>query len=657
MTKDSYGNSVLTMPLLWCSMKTYYGKNGIKKDQWKWHDPFIGSLAEDQILARLTQHPPDIVGLSVFVWNEELMDSLAKKIKQLYPHCLIVYGGPQQNVKHNQYYFEQKPWVDLVLPSDAYGEIVLREILDLYPIQNYEQIPYVFYTNENREKLFSEKTIDKRAFDWPDNIFEAQQDYLIPYLKKARNSNFEIVALYDTSRGCPYKCIYCEWGGGTHTKVNKKPFSTVLDELTWLSAAGRVDRIEITDANFGIMSIDVEIARHLAELKKQHGFPINVDITNAKNNINRVLDIVEIFLDADMISQYIIPIQTLDLTTKKNIERIDIPFEDQIIGLRRLRKHHNGKKMSVFFESILGLPGDNFQVICKQIDTLYKYAQPLGSMLNHAWMLLPETPAFTAEVRDKFSIKTVKKTIDFYTKIKKGIVINNTVPDHTMAAWANNSVEIVVSTYSYTIDEWVDMYHLSYLVISAEKLGINLWLLEYLVKSHKVLPSQVLTFILNYIYKTGFQNDKIKRMIDLEKKHLNDWLHSDLSESGIDIDPEFPFLIPYHAFLLLTVLTNAAAFYEEVCKMFSEKYSDTKIIDLGHYISSRLLDMNYTGTRTFITKYNWASYFDKGATLRYGSYFYTTNDLAIEGNNMQEFYCKMLKRTSLISNIDKSNDL
>lgn len=622
-------------------MKTYYEEQSKKSTEWTWHDPFITNLPEEEIFAKFKTEPPHVAGFSVFVWNEVYMDQLAEKIKQQYPNCLIVYGGPQQNTKHNENYFKEKPWVDLVLPSDVYGEIIQKEILDHYPLQDPEVVPCAYYPDSERNTVVSKKGIDKRAFAWPNNIFKSQEEHILPALKIAKKNQYDIVALYDTARGCPYKCIYCEWGGGTHTKVVKKPFGTVLDELTWLAAVAEITRIEITDANFGIMAIDVEIARHLATLKTTYGYPKNVDITNAKNNINRVLEIMEIFLDADMISQYIIPIQTLDETTKQNIQRTDIPFEEQIAGLARLRKNKNGAKMITFFESIMGLPGDNYEVNCKQIDTLYQYGQPLGSMLNHTWMLLPETPAYTPELREKFKIKTVRKTLDFFTKIKPGRTVTGPIPDNTMAAWTNSSVEIVVSTYSYSTEEWVKMLRLNNLVIAGERLGINNYLLKYLVQEHGVKPSQVLTDILDYAYYHGFKDSNVNEFFKLEHLHIIEWMYQDNLDSGIDIGEDFPFLIPYYAFLLLIIMSNPSII-NELAARFAEKHQDEKIIDLGRYISNTLMSVDYSGPRTFTTAYNWLNYFSKDSTIVKGSYNYQTVDPAHNCVTLQEYYCWML---------------
>jgi hypothetical protein len=344
-----------------------------------------------------------------------------------------------------------------------------------------------------------------------------------------------------------------------------------------------------------------------------------------------------------MISQYIIPIQTLDPTTKENIQRTDIPFEQQIEGLARLRKNKNGAKMITFFESIMGLPGDNYQVNCRQIDSLYEHHQPLGSMLNHTWMLLPETPAFTPEMREKFKIKTVKKTLDFFTKIKQGIAITGPVPDNTMAAWANSSVEIVVGTYSYSTEEWIRMLRLNNLVIAGERLGINDYLLKYLVQEHNLQPSQVLSDILDYAYIHGFKNSDVNEFFKIEQNHVTEWIYQDNLDSGIDIREDFPFLIPYYAFLLLITSSNSAVI-NELAEMFAEKYQDEKVKDLGQYISNSLMGIDYSGSRKFITAYNWLNYFDKGSILITGSHSYQTVDSAHNCHTLQEYYCWMLDK-------------
>jgi hypothetical protein len=264
-------------------------------------------------------------------------------------------------------------------------------------------------------------------------------------------------------------------------------------------------------------------------------------------------------------------------------------------------------------------------------------------MLNHTWMLLPETPAYTPELREKFKIRTVKKTLDFFTKIKPGRVVTGSVPDNTMAAWTNSSVEIVVSTYSYSTEEWVKMLRLNNLVIAGERIGINNYILKYMVSEHQLTPSQVLTDILDYAYIHGFENSNLNEFFKMEHLHIIEWLYQDNLDSGIDIGEDFPFLIPYYAFLILMTLSNLSVI-DEVTKMLSEKYQDIKIQDLGRYVSNSLMSTDYQGNRSFITAYDWLNYFNKDSKLIKGNYQYCTVDPGHECKNLQEYYCWMLDR-------------
>ena len=47
--------------------------------------------------------------------------------------------------------------------------------------------------------------------------------------------------IIETTRGCPYKCVYCEWGGGTGTKIIKKDMELVKRDIMALKRAGYRD--------------------------------------------------------------------------------------------------------------------------------------------------------------------------------------------------------------------------------------------------------------------------------------------------------------------------------------------------------------------------------------------------------------------------------
>jgi len=417
------------IPSFWCSAKTWHEENGVAQD-WNWCDPYIHEKTIEQVMADCVQRPPSVFALSIYVWNESEADALAKQIRAAYPKCLILYGGPQNNTKHNKVFFDLKPWVDLVFTSDVYGEVALSYVLDNYAQLKKKETPNAWY-QQHGLMLRSPISIDKRKFVWPKNIYKAQETFI-------SSTNFQSLAIYETTRGCPFQCTYCDWGGGTHTKVSKKPLDTVKQELEWL-VSNQVSNFIIADANFGMFEADVEMAEFFVYLKKKYCVNITISDYASKNNLDRVSRIREIFGANDLCSHYRVSVQSLNDEIKNNVKRSDLPFQNVVKHVKNLVAKY---PKPVVIETIIGLPGDSFENVLDQIELLSKENLSLHS--PYFWILLPEAPAYDEEYRNQHKIKTVP----FYE--------------------FNNRSEVVVSTYSYTEQDLVKMVWAYLLFIEPE---------------------------------------------------------------------------------------------------------------------------------------------------------------------------------------------
>ncbi len=619
ITKDSFDN-MYSVPYFWCSLKTYYEERGEKSLEWNWVPPFLNELTDDEILTILDKEPPSVFGFSVYVWNEERLDLLAQKIKERFPSCLIVYGGPQQNVKHNTNYFREKHWVDITLPADAYGELVLKEILDRYPSEDYSEVPYIYYTDNSRECYFSEKQIDKRAFIWPGPVFEKQKEIILPKIEEERAKGNTIWVYFETSRGCPYKCIYCEWGGGINSKVIKKPFQTVLTDLEWLFSTAKVDGIDIVDANFGIMDIDVEIAKYIAQYKSKYGYPSVVDLDSAKNHPKNVLKIKEILMEAGVLHLYTISLQTLNEEAKKNIERVDLPLEVQVENIRYLEKKFG--PLIIYIERILGLPGETYDTFIEQLNKLYELGIDMGVSNPVAWVLLPEAPAYDPNMRFKFKLKTVNKLLEHNPKLKPGKVFDLKGTNINLAAeWENSSVETVIETYSYSKEEWLRMRTLLSWALAGHVIGFNNYFVKYLVQEHGAKPSDIFNHLMDLVYKEGFNNPDIDNWIRKDQEQSLLWLNEDsVKNISVDLGDEWPFYIPQQVLFVWLALTNSTKFFDSVGVKFAKEYNDPKILDLAVWMSNVVIDIEFNSERTVSTIYNWATYFQENAPLVEGAY-------------------------------------
>jgi putative methyltransferase len=622
------------LPLLWCSAKTYYEENSKFSNLWNWGDPWLSDTRSmEDILKILENNPPDIFGVSVYVWNEKFLDQLAQQVKLRWPNCIIVYGGPQCNIKYTDDFFKIKHWVDFVVPSDAYGEIIIKSLLDGFVNQDYSNIPYIYYTNNKREKQFNSTPIEKKSFNWPSNIFKSQEKFLLPQIKE----NFNVLAMFETSRGCPYKCTYCDWGGGTYTKISKKSFHIVLDELEWL-AKNHVHTIYFTDANFGIMEIDVEIAEQVVKFSKHYGYPKHTYVENAKNNLDRVTKIQGIFAEANLINRYKLALQTVNDDIKKNIDRIDVSFDQQIKSVKYLRE--NFKDLPITTETILGLPGMTITTAHAELDLMIENNVPTPP--PNIWMLLPETPAYSKEYRDKFKIETVSSTsLDRYGwTLKTGFApddgVNYTLEESVSSIY---NVEFVVKTYSYSRDDWARIFLLTTLASIGRSSGITQYLIRYIANVHKIKPSKIYSVIVdNFFYDSKFLDKQLKKGFTDVKNKVVGWAHGQNDDISMDYHSQFPLKFDPQHFIAFLIFTNLQHFYKEVCLKLADHYQDDKIIDLGNYISNSIIDLNYnpiTG-RNFVVDYNWQEYFcGENLVKQSCNYFLDDDELLIHQQNQK----------------------
>ena len=81
---------------------------------------------------------PSVFGISCYIWNWEYSIALAQKVKESYPNCLIVLGGPHVPDRSDGFFLKYS-FVDLLVHNE--GEVTFSEILlEKLKGNNYENI-------------------------------------------------------------------------------------------------------------------------------------------------------------------------------------------------------------------------------------------------------------------------------------------------------------------------------------------------------------------------------------------------------------------------------------------------------------------------------------------------------------------------------------
>lgn len=374
----------------------------------------------DQVVARLEN--PAVVGLSCYVWNMNYNAVVAEKIKQRFPDCKIVVGGPHMS-SDNLDFFQQFQHYDIAVFRE--GELPFKQVLE--HLDNTEQLKQVqgIAINQNG------KMYKTPAASRTENLDDIPSPYLLGLFdgmkERCESKGIVINALLETNRGCPYKCTFCDWGNGALGKVKKFDLQRVKKELLWL-AKNQVEYIVNCDANFGIFAErDLELTEFMCKLKRRYGYPKIFDTNWPKHSNSKTVDIAKLFLDHDMLKRFTASIQSTNPESLKAIKRKNLS-DDKVAAIIDYAKELN---VHTNVELIIGLPLDTYESF--QTDFMH-------FMLNGAYpsvgvlTILPSSEMAQPEYRKKYGIKTqwnVKK-MTHVDEIDELVIETSTMPKHKM---------------------------------------------------------------------------------------------------------------------------------------------------------------------------------------------------------------------------------
>ncbi len=308
----------------------------------------------------------DILGLTCYVWNQNANDEIAQIFKKYNPNGIVVYGGP--NVPEENLEDFKRDYVDHYMTGP--GELQWEKLLD--PTSESEYAIPTPYT----DGIF-------------DDILKREDD---------------IAVAFETNRGCPYHCAFCDWGGVSRSKITKLKDAAVKETIEHVLSFDKVKRLEILDANYGIFPRDVDFVQHIVDNKKRDDMLLTF-AGFAKNGSPYLADIMNLTMDNfnDKLRNVKISLQTLTPDVLDTIQRKNISTDKLLRIMDQLRD------IKVNSELIIGLPGETAD---SWADTLFKHPE-LGIDFARAYPLyvLPNTPMATQDYRTKHKIKTKKITL------------------------------------------------------------------------------------------------------------------------------------------------------------------------------------------------------------------------------------------------------
>ncbi len=341
----------------------------------------------------------DLVGFSTYVWNGRISLEIARRLKALRPGIVVVFGGPHVP-DQPEAFLRANPQIDLAVHNE--GERTFLKLLEAWPDRDaWAALPGVsmvradgsFVRNPNIDRV---RDLDEIPSPFLEGAFDAIMD---------ENPHESWIGLWETNRGCPFRCTFCDWGSATAGKVTKFGEERLYREVDWF-AKRKIEYIFCCDANFGIQKRDVDIANYVASVKKTTGYPVALSVQNTKNATERAYLTQKILSDAGLNKGVALSMQSVDMPTLEAIKRDNISLGTYMELQRRFTKD----KVETYSDLILGLPGETYESFVRGVDQLMENGQHNRIQFNNL-SILPNAEMGDPAYQKKYGMVTVESKI------------------------------------------------------------------------------------------------------------------------------------------------------------------------------------------------------------------------------------------------------
>ena len=437
--------------------------------------------------------PADVYCFGSYIWNYNMCDKVAEIVKKQNPNAICVIGGPHIGKNEPELIAKRLELYDYICQTTKPGEAFFNSLIDGY----FDEGEWP----EPENVTWEWRSTKGEVVQFPDySVYEEHSDYLKEMSSYAMSNHLEPYMAIESTRGCPYSCTFCEWGGGIGTKVYQKSMDVWKKDVIALQNNGYRDAY-LCDANFGAFKDrDIEIFRWSFE----RGFNLTDISTMKAKSLQRRKDLVdawfdvigpgeekhsEVFVpeqgshalffmgsaddrmkkeqktlshqqlfgaDGDKIYVSVVPtvsIQSVSDDAMKIAKRVDLNLDDKIALSEHIYQRCNVEgypKPPV--EMILGMPGSTIDDFYKEYEIYWNF-KSFGSW-RHDYMFLPDSELTNPDYIEKYKIETV----ECYTDV---IEEGGAQSRHNLYNSHKTRFKTIASCFSYTREEMHEMWFMN----------------------------------------------------------------------------------------------------------------------------------------------------------------------------------------------------
>lgn len=294
------------------------------------------------IVSDLFEENCDVYGFSCYIWNIGFVLRVASRLKKVLPSCKVFLGGPEVSFDPEEI-LEKYSFIDFVICGE--GEMSVAGLIN--DINNPSSVSGVSYRENGK--------IISNPVGEPVNM-----DALpFPYTKDDVKKNRDKILYYETSRGCPYNCIYCI--SSAVKSVRALSLDRVFKELDFFFK-NDVKLIKFVDRTF---NFDSKRALEILKFCEQNHKNTRLHFEIYPNLLtDEMMDYLKNVKAG--IFQFEIGIQTTNLGTLKEIKRVD--HKKYYPKITQLIENNN---IPIHLDLIAGLPNEGFDSFVSSFNDVY----------------------------------------------------------------------------------------------------------------------------------------------------------------------------------------------------------------------------------------------------------------------------------------------
>jgi radical SAM superfamily enzyme YgiQ (UPF0313 family) len=427
----------------------------------------------EEICSRLEN--PKICGFSTYVWNREYNLGLAEKIKNMWPECIIVFGGPMVN----ESFLKKYSFIDCIILVE--GE------------ESFVKLCHSVIENVSYEKIYRESRI--KNLDMPSPYLTGLFDNIVK-----ENPDAVWAMTLETNRGCPYACTFCDWGGLNYSKIYKFSVDRVIAEFEW-AANNNVGYIYVADANFGMFKDrDLDIARRVSNIVKNSCIE-SINVQYAKNSNETIFEIAKLF--GKKSRGVTLSLQSLNDDTLIDIKRKNMEVNQIEKTLELSEKFGIG----TYTEMILGLPNETVESWKDGLCNILEMGQHQSIEIWFANILENSELAQSNSI-EKYGIKTIK-ALDY-------LALYNNIENEVYHEY----MDIIVETNTMTTEELIESYLYGWLIINFHIHGYTQLYAKYLREIYKISYREIYDSFFKIIKKDKLFKSHYVKFKNILKDYL-----------------------------------------------------------------------------------------------------------------------------------------